>query len=77
MASLPYETLAARASSVLASAGIDGAEVTAGDSLPGAGSVPGRTLPSPVIRIERKPDNAWRKLADAPDSARRPDLSPA
>ncbi len=74
MASIPYEELAARAASVLELADVDG-EVGEGRSLPGAGSVPGKTIPSPVIRIDRTPDRTWERLlhADPPVVARRED----
>ncbi len=61
MASLPYGDLERRARAVLGHAGVDGG-VVAGHSLPGAGSVPGRVLESPVIRIPGRPDRMWRRL---------------
>jgi L-seryl-tRNA(Ser) seleniumtransferase len=61
MASLGYAELEARARRVLADAAIDGT-VIAGESLPGAGSVPGQTIPSPVIALPGEPDRRWRLL---------------
>ena len=55
---------------VAAASGAAG-DVAPGHSLPGAGSVPGRTIPSPVIRIEGDPDVRWRRLAAAGVIARR------
>ncbi len=72
MASRPAAQLRDRASDVLAASGCPG-EVADGHSLPGAGSVPGQQLPSPVIHITASPDAVWRRLlrADPPVIARR------
>lgn len=35
-----------------------------GESLPGAGSVPGLAIPTPVLRFEGRADRTWRRLAD-------------
>ncbi len=77
MASLPYDALAERAAALVAAAGARAAEVVAGHSLPGAGSVPGRTVPSPVIVMRGEPDARWRRMAEAatPVIARREDDS--
>ena len=64
MTAVPYGDLEVRAAAV--ASGVAGAEVVSGHSLPGAGSVPGRTLPSPVVRVGGEPDARWRLLADAP-----------
>lgn len=71
MATLPFETLARRAEHLVE--GLD-AVVVEGASVPGAGSVPGAEVPSPLVRIER-PGAAtlWPRLlaADPPVVARR------
>lgn len=41
------------------------AEIVEGTSLPGAGSVPGETIPTPLLAIADRPDHRWRKLLDA------------
>jgi hypothetical protein len=38
--------------------------ITDGESLPGAGSVPGHTIPTPVLRLTGTADHTWRGLAD-------------
>lgn len=50
MAAIPYEELEARCLAVLAESDVDG-EIITGASLPGAGSVPGAEVPSPLIRV--------------------------
>ena len=35
-----------------------------GESLPGAGSVPGLSIPTPVLRFEGRAEHTWRRLAD-------------
>jgi hypothetical protein len=72
MASLPYDDLERRHAAVLASSGATGA-VVAAESVPGAGSVPGETIPSPAIRLDVAPDPGWKHLvaADPPVVARR------
>ncbi|MFQ5948800.1 MAG: L-seryl-tRNA(Sec) selenium transferase [Acidimicrobiia bacterium] len=71
---LAYDDLERRALGVLADAAVAG-DVVPGHSLPGAGSVPGKTIPSPIIRIEGDADTLWRRLlaADTPVIARRED----
>lgn len=59
MASLNHADLEARARAV---AGATGAEVVEGLSIPGAGSVPGRGIPSPLIRLAGNADGCWRAL---------------
>lgn len=59
MASMSYTDLEARARVV---AGAVGAEVVQGLSVPGAGSVPGQGIPSPLIRVMGNADGCWRAL---------------
>jgi len=40
--------------------------VVDGESLPGAGSVPGRGIPGPVLRLDAPAEATWRRLLDAP-----------
>ena len=63
MATAAPELIAARANAVLAASGADG-EVIEGSALPGAGSVPGHAIPTPVIRLPGSPEATWRALAD-------------
>ncbi|MEX1207493.1 MAG: L-seryl-tRNA(Sec) selenium transferase [Acidimicrobiia bacterium] len=63
MASTPYSQLEARSSQVLASSGVEGA-VGEGQSVPGAGTVPGRGIPTPVITVLGA-EQRWRRLLDA------------
>lgn len=62
MASLPYGEVETRARAVADSAGAD---VVDGLSIPGAGSVPGRGIRSPLIRVEGGADRCWRDLLAA------------
>ena len=39
-------------------------QIVAGESLPGAGSVPGLTIPTPVLRLEGREELVWRTLAN-------------
>jgi L-seryl-tRNA(Ser) seleniumtransferase len=64
MASLPYAALEERHRRVLRAARTGGS-IVAAESIPGAGSVPGETIPSPAIRLDIAPDAAWRALIDA------------
>ncbi len=68
MAGLPYDALATRAAAVMAAAGLDGlgGDVVAGESLPGAGSVPGTSLPSPAIVVSGDADAMWHALLAGP-----------
>ncbi len=52
-----------RTADVLRISGAAGSIVD-GESLPGAGSVPGLTIPTPVLRIDGGDERAWRTLAD-------------
>ena len=74
MATRSYADLERRCRAVVAAAGVEAA-VIEGASVPGAGSVPGRELPSPVIRVEGPADELWHRLlrADPPIVARRQD----
>jgi L-seryl-tRNA(Ser) seleniumtransferase len=60
MATLRHDELAARHHRVVAACGIG--EVVDDASLPGAGSVPGETIPSPAIRLAGRGDAAWKAL---------------
>ena len=62
MALTPYEELERRVSQVASQPGCP-AEISGGESLLGAGSVPGAGIPSPVIMIDTDdPDRAWQSL---------------
>ncbi len=62
MAAIPSADLEARSKACLDASGVEG-EVAAGESVVGAGSVPGQTIPSPVIRIPGiATDAAWHAL---------------
>jgi len=63
MATAPAEEIERRSDRVLRSSGALGS-VIGGESLPGAGSVPGLTIPTPVLRIEGSDERTWRVLAD-------------
>jgi L-seryl-tRNA(Ser) seleniumtransferase len=71
MATLGDAALEARCRGVIADAGVD-ATVTAGTSVPGAGSVPGKGIPGPVIVVAGAA-SAWAELlgGDPPVLARR------
>jgi L-seryl-tRNA(Ser) seleniumtransferase len=73
MASAPYESLEGRCEAILSASDVHG-EVVAGSSVPGAGSVPGAEVPSPLMRIT-DPGAAilWPRLlaSDPPTVARR------
>ncbi len=65
MAALPDDELEARLAAVLAASAVKG-EVREGASVPGAGSVPGATVPSPVLAITAQdPDTVWAQLLAA------------
>lgn len=72
--SLPYDDLKERHDRLLANIGGNG-KVVAGESVPGAGSVPGETIPSPNLALHGGADAAWQKLltASPPILARRRD----
>jgi L-seryl-tRNA(Ser) seleniumtransferase len=62
-ASLSSDILERRSRAVLEASGVPG-EIVAGRSLPGAGSVPGRGIPGPVIVISSAGQAVWRRLLD-------------
>ncbi|MDJ0663015.1 MAG: L-seryl-tRNA(Sec) selenium transferase [Acidimicrobiia bacterium] len=64
MASLDYDSLERRHNHLLEALGGRG-EVIVGESLPGAGSVPGETIPSPNLRLAGKADELWERLLSA------------
>lgn len=72
MASLDYGQLEDRHKAVADASGADAA-VVVGESLPGAGSVPGETIPSPNLELAGSPDTWWKRLiaADPPIVGRR------
>ncbi len=63
MAISPAEEIRRRTDDVLRASGAVGSIVD-GESLPGAGSVPGLTIPTPVLRIDGDDERTWRLLAD-------------
>ena len=63
MASTPYADLETRSRQVLASSGVEGA-IADGESVPGAGTVPGRGIPTPIITVLGA-EQRWRRLLDA------------
>ncbi|MCP4966955.1 MAG: L-seryl-tRNA(Sec) selenium transferase [bacterium] len=69
-----YEELQERHQQLLEDLG-GGGNVIGGESLPGAGSVPGETIPSPNLRLSGRADATWHKLlaSDPPILARRHD----
>ncbi len=62
MASLDTAQIEARAQAVLD--GTSGAQIVDGHSLPGAGSVPGATLPTKLIKLPGSADTAYLALAN-------------
>ena len=74
MATAGYEELELRHRAVLDDSGAAGT-VVAGESVPGAGSVPGETIPSPAIRLDAGADEEWMALvaAETPIVGRRRD----
>ena len=64
MASLSYDVLEQRHRRLLSALG-DRGEVIRGESLPGAGSVPGETIPSPNVRLDGNADELWTRLLSA------------
>jgi L-seryl-tRNA(Ser) seleniumtransferase len=64
MVALSYDELQGRHERLLAAAGAEG-RVVAGESLPGAGSVPGETIPSPNLHLSGSADALWQKLLTA------------
>jgi L-seryl-tRNA(Ser) seleniumtransferase len=73
-AGLDSEALDRRSRAVIAAAGLAG-RIVPDRSLPGAGSVPGRGIPGPVILVPGAGDAAWRRLLqhEPPVVARRDD----
>ncbi|HEX9854336.1 MAG TPA: L-seryl-tRNA(Sec) selenium transferase [Acidimicrobiia bacterium] len=61
IATLSYDDLAARHTAVLDAAGVEG-KVVDGESLPGAGSVPGEAIPSPNLELLGGADAWWKRL---------------
>jgi L-seryl-tRNA(Ser) seleniumtransferase len=72
MATIRAESLQSRVEAVLSASGVAGAVVD-GESLPGAGSVPGATIPTPTLELRVAADASWKTLiaADPPIVARR------
>ena len=73
MATTPTAELQARLQRLMAASGAAG-QIEAGESVPGAGSVPGATVPSPVLVVEEpSADLLWDRLlmSDPPVIARR------
>ncbi len=65
MASASVDDIEQRSLAIVASAG-GSATVTPGESIPGAGSVPGEAIPTTLIRLEGSADQLWSSLAGAP-----------
>ena len=65
MVALDHDELQTRHEKLLAALGGAG-KVVAGESLPGAGSVPGETIPSPNLHLGGSADELWAKLLAAP-----------
>lgn len=63
MASLSTDDIDKRARAVLA-ASPDGSRIVDGESVPGAGSVPGATIPTRLIELPGGADSTWTKLAE-------------
>lgn len=70
-ASLPFWTMATTPTDVIhtrTQAALDASRavgaIVDGESLPGAGSVPGITIPTPVLRLDGREEHVWRTLAD-------------
>jgi L-seryl-tRNA(Ser) seleniumtransferase len=73
MATTPTDELEARLEKLLAGSAAVG-EIEAGESVPGAGSVPGATVPSPILVVQQpSADLLWDRLlmSDPPVIARR------
>jgi L-seryl-tRNA(Ser) seleniumtransferase len=65
MASASVDDIERRSLAIITSAGTS-ATVAPGESIPGAGSVPGEAIPTMLIRLEGSADQLWASLADAP-----------
>ncbi len=61
MATAPADVIESRSKEVIADAD---ATIIESEALPGAGSVPGRSIPTPAIRLGGNPEAVWRSLAD-------------
>ena len=72
MATLPVDHLEQRSREVVRQVG-GSASVVEGRSLPGAGSVPGKGIPGPVVLLTDAPAGAWEALlhGDPPVITRR------
>jgi L-seryl-tRNA(Ser) seleniumtransferase len=62
MATTPPDEVLRRTRAVQGASAVDGSIID-GASLPGAGSVPGRTIPTPVLRLDGSNESTWRALA--------------
>jgi L-seryl-tRNA(Ser) seleniumtransferase len=62
MASTPLQTLIERAESIVDAFGPT-VTVVKSEAVPGAGSVPGETIPSIALRLDGNPDAVWQALA--------------
>jgi len=63
MATTPEEEIAVRTRRVLEVSGVSGSIVD-GEALPGAGSVPGLSIPTPVLRLDGSAERAWKTLVE-------------
>ena len=65
MVCAPLDDIESRSQAVIS--GVDGPiTIVEGSSVPGAGSTPGATIPTWLIRFEGDADGTWSKLAEAP-----------
>jgi L-seryl-tRNA(Ser) seleniumtransferase len=62
MATTPSDVIYNRTLATLEASGAEGA-IVEGESLPGAGSVPGLAIPTPVLRLDGREEEVWRRLA--------------
>ncbi len=65
MAEASVDEIEQRSLAVISAAGSP-ATITNGESIPGAGSVPGETIPTKLIRLDGSADDLWVRLAGAP-----------
>ncbi len=65
MAGLDFEPLLARSEALIAAAAVK-ASVIEDRSLPGAGTVPGKGIPGPMILIPGDVEALWRRMLDRP-----------
>lgn len=74
MATMSSSVLRKRCEGLIAAAQV-AAETIDDRSLPGAGTVPGRGIPGPVVLVPGDPETPWRRLLDQPTAvvARRDD----